>query len=96
MECQIEAASWIAWTVRPPLACWGMEGLPDMLDEGDLDEYARDHDEYIGPREYAYNGNNIRYKWRNRGPNHSRYSVYMNYTNNEEKRFALIHIILIL
>ena len=72
MECQIEAASWMAWTTRPPLACWGMEGLPDMLDEGDLDEYARDHDEYIGPREYAYNGNNIRYKWRLRGPNHSR------------------------
>ena len=76
MECQIEAASWIAWTARPPLACWGMEGLPDMLDEGDLDEYARDHDEHIGPRDYAYNGNNIRYKWRNRGPNHSRLETF--------------------
>ena len=54
------------------MPCWEMEGLPDMLDEGDLDVYARDHDENIGPREYAYNGNNIRYKWRRRGPSHSR------------------------
>ena len=52
--------------------CWTVEGLPDKLDEGDLDLYARDHDEYLGPREYGYNGNNIRYKWRRRGPNHSR------------------------
>ena len=55
-----------------PLPCWEMEGLPDMLDEGDLDVYARDHDEPIGPRENEYNGNNIRYKWRQRGPSHSR------------------------
>ena len=66
MECTATAAA----TMK--VDCWTLPELPDKLDEGDLDLYSRDHDEYMGPREYKYNGNNIRYKWRRRGPNHSR------------------------
>ena len=44
-----------------------------MLDEGDLDEFSRDHED-LGPNApwSELNQANIRYKWRERGPKNSR------------------------
>ena len=74
MECQAEA-------IGPPsnifiggtLDCWTIEGLPDMLDEGDLDEFSKDHED-LGPRATwaEQNAPNVNYKWRQRGPRNSR------------------------
>jgi hypothetical protein len=74
MECQMEAVEVFTWhspiyNGQPNASCWNVEGLPDMLDEGDLDEFSRDHED-LGPNApwSELNGANIRYKWRERGP----------------------------
>ena len=68
MECQLEAAE---PTFNPH--CWTIDGLPDMLDQGELDEFSKDHED-LGPRATWSEQNipNIRYKWRERGPKNSR------------------------
>ena len=68
MECQLDAAQ--------PLYnphCWRIDGLPDMLDQGDLDEFSNDHED-LGPRGpwIEQNDPNVNYKWRQRGPRDSR------------------------
>ena len=68
MECQLEAAQ--------PLYnphCWRIDGLPDMLDQGDLAEFSYDHED-LGPRATweEQNIRNLRYKWNERGPKNSR------------------------
>ena len=76
MDCQLEAIRWQGENPEPFEHCWGreIEGLPDYLNEGELDEYSKDHDDPTIPRltgdELKYH--NIRYKWRGRGPSHSR------------------------
>ena len=68
MDCQLEAIRWQGENPEPFEQCWGreIEGLPDYLNEGELDEYSKDHDDPTIPRltgdELKYN--NIRYKWR--------------------------------
>ena len=56
---------------KDPNGCWRVPGLPDKLEEGRLDDYSRDHDEYLGPRDQKdppdVDRNNRRYKWRTRG-----------------------------
>ena len=81
MECQTEAIeSWeqlFTWALpieeQTPSNCWTIDGLPDMLDQGELDEFSKDHED-LGPRETWFEQNipNIRYKWRERGPKNSR------------------------
>ena len=81
MECQTEAVeSWeqlFTWALpieeQTPSNCWTIDGLPDMLDQGELDEFSKDHED-LGPRETWFEQNipNIRYKWRERGPKNSR------------------------
>ena len=68
MECQLEAAE---PTFNPH--CWRINGLPDMLDQGDLDEFSNDHED-LGPRGpwIEQNDPNVNYKWRQRGPRDSR------------------------
>ena len=68
MECQLEAAQ--------PLYnphCWRIDGLPDMLDQGDLDEFSNDHED-LGPRGpwIEQNHPNVNNKWKQRGPRNSR------------------------
>ena len=58
MDCELEA--------RNGNNCWSDPGLPDNLNEGDLDLYSRDHDEFNLPRKYSN-----RWRWRY-GPNHNR------------------------
>ena len=60
-------------TQMTPSNCWTIDGLPDMLDQGELDEFSKDHED-IGPRESWFQQNipNNRYKWRERGPKNSR------------------------
>ena len=75
MDCQQQAADDFYMTSNPPNpSCWLVEGLPDMLDEGDLDEFSRGHGADPGPRADTseLNGPNIRLKWRTRGPKASR------------------------
>ena len=54
-----------------PNSCWRVPGLPDNLEDGWLDVYSRDHDEYLGPRDQKdppfVDRNNRWYKWRTRG-----------------------------
>jgi len=54
-----------------PNSCWRVPGLPDNLEDGWLDVYSRDHDEYLGPRDPKVppdvDRNNRRYKWKTRG-----------------------------
>ena len=70
MECQEKA-------VEPHgtgnIDCWTIDGLPDMLDEGELDEFSKDHED-LGPRAtwVEQNIRNLRYKWNERGPKNSR------------------------
>merc|ERR1712223_626862 len=78
MECQMEAVEVFTWhspiyNGQPNASCWTVEGLPDMLDEGDLDEFSRDHED-LGPNApwSELNEANIRYKWRERGPKNGR------------------------
>ena len=81
MECQTEAiTSWeelFTWALpidaQTPSNCWTIDGLPDMLDQGELDEFSKDHED-LGPRATwsEQNEPNIRYKWRERGPKNSR------------------------
>ena len=72
MECQFETV--MTKDKKEWAACWRIPGLPDMLDEGDLDEFSRGHGADPGPRADTseLNGPNIRYKWRTRGPKASR------------------------
>ena len=77
MECQEIAASWKRGHYpRPVNECWGreIEGLPDYLDEGDLDEYSKPFDDPGIPRspQHEVEKADIRYKWHTRGPNPSR------------------------
>ena len=58
MDCEIEAQN--------GNNCWSDPGLPDNLNEGDLDLYSRDHDEFNLPRKYSN-----RWRWRY-GPNPNR------------------------
>ena len=74
MECQTEAIEGFTWgTYQTPSNCWTIDGLPDMLDQGELDEFSKDHED-LGPRAdwSELNVPNIRYKWRERGPKNSR------------------------
>ena len=54
-----------------PNSCWRAPGLPDNLEDGWLDVYSRDHDEYLGPRDPmdppVVDRNNRQYKWKTRG-----------------------------
>ena len=76
MDCQLEAIRWDGGNPEPFEHCWGreIEGLPDYLNEGELDEYSKDHDDPTIPRLTVneLKHKNIRYKWRGRGPSHSR------------------------
>ena len=67
MECQSEAVEGF----NP--YCWTINGLPDMLDEGELDEFSKDHED-LGPRATMSEQNepNVNYKWRQKGPRNSR------------------------
>ena len=78
MECQKEAVEVFTWhspiyNGQPNASCWTVNGLPDMLDQGDLDEFSKDHED-LGPNASwsELNQPNIRYKWRERGPKNSR------------------------
>ena len=78
MECQKEAVESFTWhspiyNGQPNASCWTIDGLPDMLDQGDLDEFSKDHED-LGPNApwSELNQPNIRYKWRERGPKNSR------------------------
>ena len=68
MECQLEAAE---PTFNPH--CWRINGLPDMLDQGDLDEFSYDHED-LGPRGpwIEQNHPNVNNKWKQRGPSNGR------------------------
>ena len=81
MECQTEAIeSWeqlFTWALpiedQSPSNCWTIDGLPDMLDQGELDEFSKDHED-LGPRATMSEQNepNVNYKWRQKGPRNSR------------------------
>ena len=70
MECQEKA---IEAHHTGNVDCWTIDGLPDMLDEGELDEFSKDHED-LGPRATwaEQNIRNLRYKWNERGPKNSR------------------------
>ena len=97
MECQKEAVESFTWhspiyNGHPNASCWTIDGLPDMLDQGDLDEFSKDHED-LGPNApwSELNQPNIRYKWRERGPKNSRliqlaFHDCLRYSNS-----ALIH-----
>ena len=74
MECQSEAVAGFLWgTPQNRSSCWTIDGLPDMLDQGELDEFSKDHED-LGPRATWSEQNvaNINYKWKQRGPRNSR------------------------
>ena len=72
MECQFETV--MTKDKKEWAACWRIPGLPDMLDEGRLDEFTENVEE-LGPFpdwEIQDNHKDKRYKWNQRGPRHSR------------------------
>ena len=58
MDCEFEAQT-LDVKNQNHKNCWAVSGLPDNLNEGDLDLYSRDHDEFNLPRDHLK-----RWKWR--------------------------------
>ena len=65
MDCEFEARN-LDVKNQNHKNCWAVSGLPDNLNEGDLDLYSRDHDEFNLPRDHLK-----RWKWRY-GPSSNR------------------------